>query len=40
MNSVTLLLILLFAMIVGLGAVVFVQDLHDSRERSHPSRDK
>ncbi len=36
MDSVTLLLILVFAGIVSLGTLVFVQDLRDSRERRHP----
>jgi len=36
MNSVTLLLIVMFLVIVGFGGLVFLQDLRDSRERKHP----
>jgi hypothetical protein len=35
MNSVTILLILLFSAIAGLGLWVFISDRRDSRERGH-----
>jgi hypothetical protein len=36
MNSVTLLLILVFVGIVILGALVWISDWYDARKRRHP----